>query len=235
MRIGVAIPTIRPGMTAGHIVAFARAAEERGFGSLAVAGRVVHDSYEPLVAMSLALAATRRVELVTHVLAGPILHQGALACQATSLSRAGGGRLTIGVGADASYPMRDAAGIVCAHLAELGRRPALVAGDPQVAACVLAVTGKGWVMTSGTAVDFAAGFRAVQESWTRARRPGLPRGIALVQPDAGTDVLRDRLHAFELAGADDVLIDPGTHDLGQLDRIADAVLTGSTSRVPALA
>jgi Luciferase-like monooxygenase len=234
MRTGIAIPTTRPGTTAGHIVAFARAAEERGFDSVTVAGRVVHDSYEPLVAMSLVLAATRRVELVTHVKAGPLRHRGVLARQATSLSRASGGRLTIGVGPDADYPMREGAGIVCAHLAELGKRPALVAGDPHVAACVLAIAGKGWVMTSGTAADFAVGYRAVQDSWVNAGRGGLPRGVALLYTDGDMDALRDRLQAFELAGADDVLITPGSHDLRQLDRLADAALNLSTPRVPAL-
>jgi hypothetical protein len=223
MRIGIAIPT-GSAATAGHIVAFARAAEERGFNSLAIAGRVVHDSYEPLVAMSLVLAATRRVELVTHVEAGPIRHRGVLARQATSLSRASGGRLTIGVGPDGDCAMREGAGIVCAHLAELGRRPALVAGDPHVAACVLAIAGRGWIMTSGTAADFAAGYRAVQDSWARAGRPGLPRGVALIQADGDMEALRDQLGAFELSGADDVLIAPGSHDLAQLDSIADAAL-----------
>src|SRR4051812_6598498 len=151
MRIGVAIPTTGSGTTAGQIVAFARAAEECGFDSLAVAGRVVRDSYEPLVALSLVLAATRRVEIVTHVEAGPLRHRGVLARQATSLTRASGGRLTIAIGPDAGPPVREGAGIVCEHLAELGRRPALVAGDPQVAASVLAIAGRGWVQTSGTA------------------------------------------------------------------------------------
>src|SRR3954470_16860379 len=101
MRTGVAIPTTGSGTTAGHIVAWARAAEERGFDSIAVAGRVTHDSYEPLVALTLIAAATRRVELITHVEVGPLRHRGVLARQAASLSRASGGRLTLGIGLDA--------------------------------------------------------------------------------------------------------------------------------------
>ena len=87
MRTGVAIPTT--GTTAGHIVAWARAAEERGFDSLAVAGRVVHDSYEPLVAMSLVAAATRRVELITHVEAGPLVRSSYRADQVLEKNNVG--------------------------------------------------------------------------------------------------------------------------------------------------
>src|SRR5690242_12012992 len=98
MRTGVFLPTTMPGTTGGQLVAWARAAEDHGFASLAVAGRVVHDCYEPLVALTLAAAATRRIELVTTLQAAPLHHPGILARQSTSLDRASGGRLTIAVG-----------------------------------------------------------------------------------------------------------------------------------------
>jgi hypothetical protein len=230
MRTGVAIPTTGSGMTAGNIVAWARAAEEHGFDSLAVAGRVVHDSYEPLVAMSLVVAATRRVELITHVQAGPLRYRGVLARQAASLSRASGRRLTLGVGLDRHYPLREGTRIVSEHLDEIGGRPNLVAGDPRLAARVLSDVGKGWVMTSGTALDFAAGYLAVHDAWACGGRPGRPRGIALLQVGGDIDALRDQLDAFELAGADDVLICTRAHDLAELDRIAHRAL-----RTPVLA
>jgi alkanesulfonate monooxygenase SsuD/methylene tetrahydromethanopterin reductase-like flavin-dependent oxidoreductase (luciferase family) len=228
MRTGVAIPTT--GTTAGHIVAWARAAEERGFDSLAVAGRVVHDSYEPLVAMSLVAAATRRVELITHVEAGPLRHRGVLARQAATLSRASSRRLTLGVGPDQHYALGEGTRIVSEHLDELGGRPILVAGNPRLAARVLSSAGSGWIMTSGSALDFAAGYLAVHDAWAWAGRPGRPRGIALLHVDGDIDALRDQLDAFQLAGADDVLICTPARGLAQLDRIAVAAL-----RVPALA
>ena len=74
MRTGVFIPSTLLGTTAGQVVAYARAAEGHGFDSLAVAGRLVHDSYEPLVALTLAAAATRgrvRVSAVTAGMSSP--------------------------------------------------------------------------------------------------------------------------------------------------------------------
>src|SRR4051812_47816486 len=189
MRIGVAIPTTGSGTTAGHIVAWARAAEERGFDSLAVAGRVMHDSYEPLVALSLVAAATRRAELITHVEAGPLRHRGVLARQAASLSRVSQHRLTLGVGLDANYQLRDGSVILAEHLDELAGRSSLVAGDPQLAARVLATAGRGWVMTRGTAVDFATGYTVVRDAWACAGRPSRPRGIALLSTSGDIDTL----------------------------------------------
>jgi Luciferase-like monooxygenase len=231
MRTGIAIPTPGPGTTAGHIVAWARAAEERGFDSLVVAGRVVHDSYEPLVAMSLVAAVTRRAELITHVEAAPLRHRGVLARQAASLGRASGGRLTVGVGlADTCQGLLERSRVLGEHVEELGGRRTLVTGAAELAARVLTVRGEGWLMAAGTPEDFALGYLTVHHAWTGVGRPGRPRGMALIDTDDDLDALRDRLDAFERAGADDVLLRTTSHDLAQLDRIANAAL-----RVPALA
>src|SRR3954452_3629198 len=98
MRTGLFLPNAVPGTTGRQLLDWATAAEQRGFDSLGVIDRVVYDSYEPLVALSLAAAVTERVELVTNLLISPLRNAGILAKQADSLDRASSGRLTLGLG-----------------------------------------------------------------------------------------------------------------------------------------
>ena len=66
MRTGVLIPS--PVVASSrHLVPWARAAEDAGFDVLAIRGRIVLDSLEPLVALSLAAAVTRGIEIVVHL------------------------------------------------------------------------------------------------------------------------------------------------------------------------
>ena len=232
MRTGVFLPTTMPGTTSGRLVAWARAAEDLGFDSLAVAGRIVHDCYEPLVALTLAAAATRRIELVTIVAAAPLHHHGILARQGASLDRVSAGRLTIAVGDDHS-------GAVDHTLDELTGRRTLVTGDPRAAARTLATRAGGWVQAAGSAADFDAGYPTVHDAWACAGRPGRPRGVAVLHAALGddaellaltapapvattVDAVREHLTAFEEARAGDVLICPCSSDLRQLDLLAKA-------------
>lgn len=234
MRTGVFLPTTMPGTTSGQLVAYARAAEDHGFASLAVAGRITHDCYEPLVALTLAAVATRRIELVTTLQAAPLHHRGVLARQGTSLDRASGGRLTIAVGGDPSAQ-------VDATLGELAGRRTLVTGEPRAAARTLATRAGGWVQAAGSAADFEAGYLTVHDAWACAGRPGRPRGVAVLHAALGedaellaltapapvattADAVREHLAAFEEAGASDVLICPCSSDLRELDLLAKAAL-----------
>ena len=72
MRTGLFLPNTVPGTTGRQLLDWATTAEQRGFESLGVIDRVVYDSYEPLVALSLAAAVTERVELVTNILISPL-------------------------------------------------------------------------------------------------------------------------------------------------------------------
>ncbi len=234
MRTGVFLPATTPGTTSGQLVAWARTAEDHGFGSLAVSGRIVHDCYEPLVALTLAAVATRRIELVTLVQAAPLHHRGILARQGTSLDRVSGGRLTIAVGGDDR-------GAVDLTLDELTGRRTLVTGDPRATSRTLATHAGGWVQAAGTAADFAQGYLTVHDVWACADRPGRPRGVAVLHAALGDDAqllaltvpapvattmdaVREHLAAFEEAGAADVLICPCSSDLRQLDLLAKAAL-----------
>jgi alkanesulfonate monooxygenase SsuD/methylene tetrahydromethanopterin reductase-like flavin-dependent oxidoreductase (luciferase family) len=234
MRTGVFLPATIPGTTSGQLVAYARAAEDHGFAGLAVSGRVIHDCYEPLVALTLAAVATRRIELVTLVQAAPLHHRGILSRQGASLDRVSGGRLTVAVGGDRG----DAVDLT---LDELTGRRTLVTGDPHAAARTIATRAGGWVQSSGTAAAFEAGYLAVHDAWACAGRPGTPRGVAVLHAALGDDVellaltasapvattmdaVREHLAAFEKAGASDVLVCPCSSDLRRLDLLAKAAL-----------
>ncbi|MCZ9336879.1 LLM class flavin-dependent oxidoreductase, partial [Streptomyces sp. TRM76130] len=68
MDIGVGLPTMIGGLTAGALRAWAKGAEDHGFSNLAVLDRLVCDGAEPLVALAAAAAVTERVRLSTQVL-----------------------------------------------------------------------------------------------------------------------------------------------------------------------
>jgi alkanesulfonate monooxygenase SsuD/methylene tetrahydromethanopterin reductase-like flavin-dependent oxidoreductase (luciferase family) len=99
MRTGVLLPHSLSTSSSHDIVAWARTAEDMGFDSLGVRGRIVHDSLEPLVALSLVAASTRRIELLLHLpnvrRARPII----LTRQLSGLERASRRRLTLAAGA----------------------------------------------------------------------------------------------------------------------------------------
>lgn len=98
MRIGIGLP--------GHIahapgpltVDWARRAEQRGFAELAAIDRLVYESLDSVVAMSVAAGATTGIGLTTNVLLAPLHPATLLAKQVTTLSAASGGRLTLGLG-----------------------------------------------------------------------------------------------------------------------------------------
>jgi hypothetical protein len=99
MRTGVLLPSSVLRASSRDLVAWARTAEDTGFDSLGVRGRIVHDSLEPLVALSLVAAATRRIELVLHLPALHLAQPRILARQIGSLDRASRGRLNVAVDA----------------------------------------------------------------------------------------------------------------------------------------
>ena len=97
MRTGVLLPC-SVGSSSRNLVAWARRAEDLGFDSLGVRGRIVHDSLEPLVALSLVAAATRRIKLFLHLPAPSPARPRILARQIAGLERTSRGRLTVAVG-----------------------------------------------------------------------------------------------------------------------------------------
>src|SRR6266542_3482729 len=97
MKIWIGIPNVIPGTDGEKILEWARRAEARGFFGLATIDRVAYPSYESLITLAAAGAATERVELVTNLLLGPTRNPVLLAKEAASVDQVSGGRLTLGV------------------------------------------------------------------------------------------------------------------------------------------
>jgi alkanesulfonate monooxygenase SsuD/methylene tetrahydromethanopterin reductase-like flavin-dependent oxidoreductase (luciferase family) len=78
---------------------WARAAERRGFASLAVIDRIVFDNYDPLIALAGVAAVTSRIRLMTAILISPFRTNTALlAKELATIDRLSAGRLTVGIG-----------------------------------------------------------------------------------------------------------------------------------------
>jgi alkanesulfonate monooxygenase SsuD/methylene tetrahydromethanopterin reductase-like flavin-dependent oxidoreductase (luciferase family) len=198
MRTGVFLPNSVPGTTGRQLLDWATTAEQRGFDSLGVIDRVVYDSYEPLVALSLAAAVTERVELVTNILTSPLRNGGILAKQADSLDRASGGRLTLGLGvglreddfARCEVDIHVRGALLDQHLRQLAGRRMLIGGEAQHAGRRLMTGGDGWTMMIGSPDQFAAGITEVRNRWADAGRAGSPRGMAVMYAALGDDAER---------------------------------------------
>jgi alkanesulfonate monooxygenase SsuD/methylene tetrahydromethanopterin reductase-like flavin-dependent oxidoreductase (luciferase family) len=98
MRIGIGIPNSIPGGDGKLLLEWARRADRLGFSTLATIGRVAYPSYDELIVLSAAAAATERIGLMTDVLLGPTRNPVLLAKEAASLDQLSGGRFVLGVG-----------------------------------------------------------------------------------------------------------------------------------------
>jgi len=98
MDIGIGLPNPVPGTPGRALVDWARRAEERGFAGLATIDRIAYPSYESLIALAAAAAATERIGLLTNVLLGPTRNPVLMAKEAASVDQVSGGRLVLGLG-----------------------------------------------------------------------------------------------------------------------------------------
>lgn len=101
MQIGIGLPNAIRGAEGRLLVRWARLAEERGFSTLGTIDRVAFPSYESLVALAAAAAATERIGLLTDILLAPTRNPILLAKEAASVDQLSGGRLTLGLGVGA--------------------------------------------------------------------------------------------------------------------------------------
>jgi alkanesulfonate monooxygenase SsuD/methylene tetrahydromethanopterin reductase-like flavin-dependent oxidoreductase (luciferase family) len=101
MDIGIGLPNPVPDTPGRVLIEWARRAEARGFAALATIDRIVYPSYESLIALAAAAAATSTIGLVTNVLLGPTRKPVLLAKEAASVDRISNGRLVLGLGVGA--------------------------------------------------------------------------------------------------------------------------------------
>lgn len=99
--VGVWLPTRLAATRPDLIVAWARAADDGPFTSLAVTDRIVVDALEPLATLALAAGVTQRIGLLSSVIIGPTRETSLLARQAATIDILSGGRLTLGLGVGA--------------------------------------------------------------------------------------------------------------------------------------
>ncbi|MFL5798235.1 MAG: LLM class flavin-dependent oxidoreductase [Actinomycetota bacterium] len=97
MKIGIGLPNSTPGASGDLLVKWARRAEERGFSTLATIDRIAYPSYESLVTLAAAGAATERIGLLTNIVLAPTRSTALLAKEAASVDQISGGRLTLGL------------------------------------------------------------------------------------------------------------------------------------------
>jgi alkanesulfonate monooxygenase SsuD/methylene tetrahydromethanopterin reductase-like flavin-dependent oxidoreductase (luciferase family) len=111
MKIGIGIPNPIPGTEGRAIVEWARRAEGRGFSSLATIDRIAYPSYESLITLAAAAAATERIGLQTNVLLGPTRNPVLLAKEAATVDQLSSGRFTLGLAAGARPDDFEAVGL----------------------------------------------------------------------------------------------------------------------------
>lgn len=199
MRVGIGLPTSTANATGELLVEWARRADAGPFSSLGVVDRLAYRNFEPLVALAAAAAVTRRIQLLTMVLIGPLRNATLLAKQVASIDALAGGRLTVGLGVgarDDDYvaaeldPRRRGARLsdqleVLRTVWEDGRvgpRPAspsgpriLVGGGSGEAFARMARYGDGYAHGGGPPRAFASAASKARAAWTEAGRPGAPQ------------------------------------------------------------
>ncbi len=97
-QLGIGFPSMFPDVTGEQLLGWAQRADEAGFASLSSGERVAFGNHDLLMTMAAAGAVTRRIRLMTTVLAAPLHNTTMLAKQAASLDRMTGGRFVLGVG-----------------------------------------------------------------------------------------------------------------------------------------
>lgn len=98
MHIGIGLPSHIAHVPGPLTAQWARRAEQRGFAQLAAIDRLVYESLDSIVALSVAAGATADIGLMTNVLLAPLYPAALLAKQVTALAEASGARLTLGLG-----------------------------------------------------------------------------------------------------------------------------------------
>ncbi|MET9264972.1 LLM class flavin-dependent oxidoreductase [Amycolatopsis sp. NPDC004079] len=215
MDIGVGLPSTVPGAAGKELVEFAGRAEELGFSTLAVLDRLVYDSYDSLVALAAAAAATERITLASTILLAAYRPSGAvLAKQLASIDRISGGRLVLGVAAGGREDDFAASGVAYrrrgarldALLEELGqvwsgggavpgigpkpergRIPIWIGGHSEAALARAAKHGIGWISPGGSASAYSELVERANTAFAAAGRTEKPRMAAMTYVGLGEE------------------------------------------------
>lgn len=202
MQIGIGLPS-HIAHTPGLLTAeWARRAEHRGFAALAAIDRLVYESLDSVVALSVAAGATAKIGLLTNVLLAPLYSAAPLAKQVATLADVSGGRLTLGVGIGSRPDDYTATGVdfrrrgrildqtvavlrdTCAAKVVTGDRalcpapvrvPILFGGRADATVRRAATVGDGW--TAGSLRDYANQASLadrVRAAWAESGRAGRP-------------------------------------------------------------
>lgn len=208
MQIGIGLPSHIAHVPGPLHAEWARRAERRGFAELAAIDRLVYESLDSIVALSVAAGATTVIGLTTNVLLAPLYPAALLAKQVTALAGASSGRLTLGLGIGSRPDDYTAVGVdfrrrgrildqtvavlreTCDAQTVTGdkalapapvRIPILFGGRADASIRRAATIGDGW--TAGALRDYGGQSvlaDRVRAAWAEANRAGRPRLSASV-------------------------------------------------------
>lgn len=203
MQLGIGLPTHIAHVPGPLTVPWARRAEHRGFASLATIDRLVYESLDSIVALSVAAGATAEIALVTNVLLAPLYPAAVLAKQLATVADTTGDRLTVGLGVGNRTDDYSAVGVDFGRRGRvldrtvgllrdtwraapgIGDRPlcprplritVLFGGRSEATVRRVATIGDGW--SAGALRDYAnqsAYAERIRDAWRTADRSGRPR------------------------------------------------------------
>ncbi len=218
MKIGIGMPNPVPGCPGPLLPAWALAAEQRGFPTLATIDRVAFGNHDSLIALAAAAAVTQRIELLTNILVLPTRDPVLIAKEAATVAAISQGRLTLGVGVGGreddftvtgtSFAGRGKRTDEMLQTMQAAWRGEPVAGSPEPvvptvpggtvplliggggAASVRRTVqyGVGWTAGGASPDQMAPVIAQVREAWQQAGKPGHPRILALAYFSIGDDV-----------------------------------------------
>jgi alkanesulfonate monooxygenase SsuD/methylene tetrahydromethanopterin reductase-like flavin-dependent oxidoreductase (luciferase family) len=99
VKVGICFPMSMEQLRQRELfLAWCEAADRSPLSSIALGDRIAYECQEPLISLAVAAGATKRIRLITSVVALPTRNTGMLAKEVASLDILSGGRFTLGVG-----------------------------------------------------------------------------------------------------------------------------------------